>query len=204
MAQRQRTWASGELNMASTAPSTRRWTRAESYQLAELGLFRGQRVELLGGNIVVLSPQKFPHAAATDEVAEVLRGALGAGVWVRAQLPLTLGPWSEPEPDVSVVAGARTDYTDHPATALLIVEISDTTLRYDRGRKANRYARAGVADYWILNLVDRQLEVRRNPVPDPSQRFGFRYADISIRFPPDRVAPLVAPSVQIAVADLFP
>ena len=111
-----------------------------------------------------------------------------------------------PEPDAAVVPGGPRDYatTGHPTTALLIVEVSDTTLSYDRGCKASLYARAKIADYWIVNLVHGRLEVRRNPVPDVSERYGWRYQDVLLLAPPDRIAPLAAPKKHIAVADLLP
>lgn len=194
-----------------TAPSVEEpasflFSREQYHQLGELGWFRGRKVELIAGEIVVQSPQNWLHASTTDRSAEVLRRDLGAGFWVRMQLPLDLGAASpsEPEPDVSVVRGSRGDYTDHPATALLLVEVSDTTLRYDRGPKASLYARAGIGDYWTINLVDRQLEVYRNPVPDQGQDFGFGYAAVAVLGAADFVTPLAAPQVRIAVADLLP
>lgn len=187
-----------------TEPQPRRWTRTEYHTLADMGWFRGQRVELIDGRIMVQSPQNWPHASTTDQVAEVLRDTLGAGYWVRMQLPLDLGEPSEPEPDLSAVVGKRVHYTAHPTTAVLVVEVSDTTLRYDRSQKASLYARAGIDDYWIVNLVDRQLEVRRQPVPDSSQPFGFGYAQETVLTPADFVAPLASPQARIAVADLLP
>src|SRR5262249_53197486 len=127
-----------------------------------------------------------------------------AGVWVRMQLPIDFGPYSEPEPDVSVVAGSRKDYkAGHPTTALLIIEVSDSTLAFDRGRKASLYAMRGIADYWIINLVDVQLEVRRDPRPDPSQPLEYGYADLKILRPGDVLSPLAAPHLVFAVADLL-
>jgi Uma2 family endonuclease len=185
-------------------PEPRRWSKAEYYRMAELGWFQGQRVELLEGEIVVLSPQNRLHAATTDKVAEVLRKVLGPGFWVRMQLPLDLGASTEPEPDVSVVAGARGDYRDHPTTALLVVEVSDTTLRHDRVRKSGLYARAKIADYWMVNLTHRQLEVRRSPVPYAGHRTRARYTSRSVLTAADSISPLVAPHVSIAVLDLLP
>jgi Uma2 family endonuclease len=126
------------------------------------------------------------------------------GVWVRMQLPIDFGVHSEPEPDVSVVPGRRKDYSDaHPKTALLIVEVSRATLAFDRGKKASLYARQGIADYWIINLVDGQLEIRRDPRPDPTQPHGFGYASLTVLQRGDHVSPLNAPGVRIAVEDLL-
>jgi Uma2 family endonuclease len=185
-------------------PRTRLWTRAEFYQLADLGFFQGQRAELIEGKIMVLSPQNGPHASTVDRVAEVLRQGLGSGFWVRMQLPLNFTPSSDPEPDVSVVAGQRDDYTDHPTSALLLVEVSDTTLAYDRRDKASLYARAGIGDYWIVNLVDLQLEVLRNPVPDLTQPYGHGYAHSTIHRSTASVTPLATPALLVRVADLLP
>jgi Uma2 family endonuclease len=145
-----------------------------------------------------------PHCISMDQVAEVLRKLFPVGHWVRMQMPLDFGPHSEPQPDVAVVAGERKHFTDHPTTALLVVEVSDTTLTFDRDRKASLYAQAGIADYWIVNLNDRQLEVYRNPVPDPSQPLGWGYADRTVLSAADVVSPLAAPQAQVAVADLLP
>ncbi len=95
--------------------------------------------------------------------------------------------------------------TQHPTkAAALVVEISEATLRKDRTIKAHLYAQAGFPDYWIVNLVDRQLEVHRNPGPDPSRRGRFRYADVTIVPESGRMSPLAAPQSEIAVADLLP
>src|ERR1700722_7311439 len=184
-------------------PQVKHWTRDEFYRLADLGLFRGQRAELIDGVIMVLSPQNWPHAITVDRAAKLLDRLLAPAFWVRSQLPLSFGPMTEPEPDVSVVTGGPKDYQDHPTFAVLIVEVSDSTLAYDRGPKASLYARAGIADYWIVNLVDRKLEVRRTPVADATQVYGHGYASLTELIPPATVSPLAAPQVSLVVADLI-
>jgi len=185
-------------------PRPRRWTREEYYRMGELGLFHGQRAELIEGEIMVLSPQGPPHSYFTDQVARILRASAWPRVWVRMQLPIDLGLYSEPEPDVSVVAGTPKDYkASHPISALLVVEVSESTLAYDRGRKASLYAMRGIADYWIINLINDQFEVRRDPRPDPSQPFGYGYAGVTVLRPGDVISPLAAPHLVFAVADLL-
>jgi Uma2 family endonuclease len=188
-----------------TAPVPRpgRWTLEEFYRMAEQGLFRNQRAELIGGKIVVMSPQNWPHASAVDHDHEVLKSRFGPGFWVRMQLPLTFRA-SAPEPDISVVRGRRDDYSDHPTTALLLVEISDTTLAFDQGEKASLYAAAQIEDYWIVDLNNRRLEVRRRPIPDAAQPHGFAYADLTTLLPGDSVSPLAAPQISIRVDELLP
>jgi Uma2 family endonuclease len=192
--------------MSIVKPTARRWTRAEYYRLAELGLFRKERVELIEGEIIQMPPQKNFHAVAIGLAEQALQAAFGPGHWIRIQAPLHLRPRSAPEPDLAVVPGHPRDYatSDHPTMALLIVEVSDTTLAYDRTRKASLYARAGIADYWIINLIDQRLEVRRQPVRDRSQRYGWAYADLLSLAAADHVTPLAAPAARIAVADLLP
>jgi Uma2 family endonuclease len=186
-------------------PTPRRWTREEYYRMGELGWFHGQRVELIEGEIVVLSPQKAEHYSRAYRIAELLHDAFAIGHPVRLQGPIDFGPLSEPEPDVAVVVGTWEQYaTHHPRTAVLIVEVSETSLTYDRTRKASLYARAGIADYWIVNLVNNQVEVHRSPRPDPSQFYGHGYTSVTVLVPPAVVNPLAAPQVSLAVADLLP
>jgi Uma2 family endonuclease len=186
----------------SDAPHSRLWTKDEYYRLGELGFFDGMKAELLEGEIVVTSPQKWPHYSELDRVAEVLRWALQGGVWVRTQAPLDLGLVIEPEPDVSVVKGCREDYTAHPTTALLVVEVSETTLAYDREDKASLFAKGKIDDYWVVNLIDCQLEVYRTPAPDASRAHG--YGDVTILRRGDSVSLLAFPGIAIQVDDLLP
>jgi Uma2 family endonuclease len=184
-------------------PRTRLWSKSEFFQMAELGWFEGQRAELVAGEIVVLSPQKFLHASTTDRATEVARAMFGQGYWVRMQLPLDTGKASLPEPDVSVVRGRREDYRDHPTEAVLVIEVSDTTLAFDRDTKSLDYAAAGIRDYWVVNLIDRQLEVYREPIRDPFSASGWRYAQISVLSFIERVSPLARPDQSIGVAEII-
>jgi Uma2 family endonuclease len=187
-------------------PRRRLWTRKEYYRLSALGFFRGQRVELIEGVIVQMPAQKNFHPLTITLAQDALRAAFGPGYWVRVQASLDLRPYSVPDPDLAVVKGNPRDYQTpkNPRTALLLVEVSDTTLRYDRVVKFSLYALVGIADYWIINLVDRQLEVYRNPVPDKSQKYGWGYADEMILTAADFATPLAAPQARVAVADLLP
>ena len=147
-----------------TSPeSMRRWTRVEYDRLIDLGIFQpGEHLELLGGHLIVSEPQGTLHTTAVGLVEDALRLCFGAGWVVRCQMPIALDDESEPEPDVAVVPGTRYDYVlAHPARPALVVEVAESSLTADRGTKAALYARAGINDYWILNLVDRVLEVCR-------------------------------------------
>ena len=189
-----------------TGARVRRWTKAEYYRLGELGFFDGQRVELIEGRLVVMSPQNRTHAGVVERLDCVIRELFGSGYRFRAQLPLDLGLATEPEPDFVVGLGVPLSATTagHPTSALLVIEVSETTLRYDQRDKASLYARGGVQDYWIVNLVDVRVEIYRDPIPDSTQPFGFRYASRVVLVPPAQVAPLALPGRMIAVAELLP
>jgi len=144
---------------------TRRWTRLEYERLIDRGVFReDERLELLDGLLVVNEPQGNSHAVAVDLVAAAFRLSFGEGWLVRVHAPVALGRRSRPEPDVAVVRGSPRDYlAEAPTDPVLVVEVSQTSLALDRARKASVYARAGIADYWIVNLVEGVVEVHRDP-----------------------------------------
>jgi Uma2 family endonuclease len=124
---------------------------------------------------------------------------------VRVQGPLALDDESEPEPDVAVVPGTFRDYVvEHPAQPVLVVEVSESSLALDRDYKGSLYARAGLADYWILNLGDRCLEVYRDPGPDTDTAFGWRYLSVDIVRGDGFVEPLATPGRRVRVIDLLP
>lgn len=192
--------------MAASVPQPRLWTREEYYKMVEAGVLRpDERVELIGGRIVAMSPQNSPHFTAVCLAEDVLRTAFGPGYVVRVQGPLDVSPSSQPEPDIAVVQGHVRDYARaHPTTALLVVEISESTLAFDRGEKASLYASAGVPEYWVVNLVDRRLEVYRDPVPVTGQPYGYGYRSCTYYFAADTVTPAAMPQSTIAVAELLP
>jgi Uma2 family endonuclease len=189
---------------APAKPAVHRWTREEYFRLTDSGHFNGQRVELIDGKIIDMPAQKNGHVIAVEKTQEALKKAFGRKFWVRAQATLDLGPYSVPDPDVAVVPGPRRADVDYPTEAVLVVEVSDTTLWYDRNRKATVYATAGIAEYWIVNLVDGQLEVHRNPVDDRARRNRRRYQTVTVIRPGSAVSPLAAPRSKVAVVNLLP
>lgn len=186
-------------------PRIRRWSRDEFYQMMDLGWFLGQNVELIRGEIIEMPNQKSGHYAAIDKTSRRLEHVFAGGFWVRTQAPIALGGDTEPNPDVSVVSGCREDYLQqHPTTALLLVEVSDSTLRFDRTTKVGIYASAAVADYWIVNLPDRQVEVHRRPIPDPTGEFDFVYGDVQVFRGKQTFCPLAMPTASIMAEELLP
>lgn len=184
----------------------RHWTRSEYDQLIKIGFFReDEPIELLGGQLIVAEPKGTPHSTAIALTVEALRVAFGPGWLLRVQDPVALDDESEPEPDVVVVPGSPRDYlAEHPVRPVVLVEVAESSLGFDRGHKGSLYARAGVADYWIVNLVDETLEIYRQPALDRSAEFGWRYLDVQVLRPGAFVSPLSRPDVTIAVADLLP
>ncbi len=175
------------------------WSRSEYERMVDTGVFSAEaRLELVDGEIVEMSPQKSPHATGTALVEAALRRCFGAGFHLRGQMPLAIDDRSEPEPDVAVVEGKIRDYSSHhPRTAILLVEVADSTLAFDRMKKAEVYARNGIPEYWILNLRDRTLEIHRSPADDS-------YIERSILTAEQSLSPLSAPHARIEVSDLLP
>jgi Uma2 family endonuclease len=192
--------------MKTIYPRTRRWTRAEYDRLIDKGVFRpDERLELLAGQLVVREPQGDPHAFAIELANEALRTAFGSEWRVRVQLPIALDDESEPEPDVSVAPGRLRESSEaKPSRLVLVVEVAQSSLALDREYKGSLYARARVADYWIVNLADRMLEVYRDPVPDASASYGWAYRSVQSLHAGEHVSPLAAPTARIQVADLLP
>jgi Uma2 family endonuclease len=187
-------------------PKTRRWTRVEYERLVDQGIFReDEHLELLDGLLVVREPQGSRHSAAVAALSAVLARAFGAGFHVRPQLPLALDDASEPEPDIVVVRGGAWDYVGaHPSEPLLVVEIAETSLVLDREHKSGLYARAGVADYWVINLPERVIEIYRQPTPATGAPFGWRYRSMQRLAPGATISPLSALQARIAVGEMLP
>lgn len=190
-----------------TAPHPIKWTQEEYYRLYEGNYFLERRVELYNGEILVMPRQTEAHVAGVSLTQDALREAFGPDFWVRARGSLNLSPYTVLDPDIAVVAGSVRSHKGNatPSTALLVVEVSDeSTMEYDERRKARVYAVAGVADFWIVNLVERQLEVYRDPAPDCGSTFGCPYSSRIILGAGDPIAPLATPHVPVSVADLLP
>lgn len=186
-------------------PKNFRWTKEEYHYLAELGLFEGRHTKFLDGEIIEMPTRNSPHATGLTLIDAVLREGFPKNFVFRNQMPLDLGTNYEAVPDVAIVKGKTRDFSEaHPQTADLVVEVSDTSLVYDRGKKASLYARAGIEDYWILNVKDKRLEIYRRPIKDEMAFFGFSYGEIQIFGEDDKAAPLAAPDVLIKIADVLP
>lgn len=179
--------------------SSYRLSRAEYDRAVEAGVFEPDaRLELIDGALLAMTPQGSRHAAAVSLTARELRKAFGERVEIRIQSPLALGDDSEPEPDVAVVPGSARDYRDrHPAEALLVVEVADTSLDRDRTVKQRLYAGAGIPEYWLISLPDARVEVHREAGADGYRRRSTHRAG-------ETIAPAARPGTAIDVGDLLP
>jgi Uma2 family endonuclease len=185
--------------MAIENSDDRRLTREEYERLVIEGFFEPDaRIELLEGLLVEKAPNTPPHATGITIGQIALRRVFTEGFEVWTQSPLALTFDSEPEPDVSVIPGTYREYVwGHPTSAVLVIEVAESSLAQDRGVKARLYARAGIPDYWITNLADRCVEVYRVPKDGAyTSRIVLREGDF--------VSPLARQDVKIAIADLLP
>ena len=154
-------------NPTETVLDIYRWTVEDYHRLVEARILdEDSRVELLNGQIVQMSPIGKLHAACVDRLSDLFRDILGKSVIIRVQNPIIPDAHSEPEPDLSILKRKANFYADghpRPEDILLIVEVADTTLEKDRTTKKELYAAVGIAEYWIINLPDRQVEQYLDP-----------------------------------------
>jgi Uma2 family endonuclease len=186
--------------MVTATVEPNHWTREEYERMVEAGAFESSKVELVDGTLYEVTPQTSRHAGLTAKISEILSEVDPGEHLLRHHSPLSVPGNSLPEPDIAVVPPdpAGDYYTGgHPTTAVLVVEIADSSLQYDREVKAQTYARAGIPEYWILNLVSGQLEIHRNPI-------GDAYRNRAVLGPADEVSPLFASGAVIPVAHLLP
>ena len=178
----------------------RKFTVAEYYRMAEVGiLHHTERVELLDGEIIVMSPIGIPHATGVRRMERVLHQALGAAAAISVQNPVRLDDHSEPEPDIALLRFREDDYaTAHPGPAdiLVVMEVSDSTLDFDREIKSKRYAAAGIPETWVMNLPGDCIDRLDQPGP-------AGYARHTVFRRGDKISPAALPDLEFAVADLL-
>lgn len=176
-----------------------RVTLEQYHRMIETGVLdEDDRVELLNGVMIEMSPQSELHMRAIVLLTKELNRSLPDDLEVRPQGPLTFLPDSEPEPDLAVVRLAETRRDRHPSTALLVIEVSDSTLRKDRSVKSALYARAGIPEYWIVNVRDGVVEA--NAEPDAATG---RYQSLTTLRPGDVLSSPLLPGFSFEVATLF-
>lgn len=185
----------------ATPFTLRQWTVAEYQKMAAAGIFHPEeRVELIAGQIIRMSAKGTAHTSAVGRTAKVLRRLLENRADIRTQDPIQLDNFSEPEPDIAVVKIDSLDYADHhPTTSelFLIIEVADSSFKYDRETKGKVYAQSRIRDYWVLDVINRKLHVFREPTQE-----GY---DSEVIFTEDAIVlSLQFPAIAIAIAQILP
>lgn len=181
--------------------SLKRWSVQDYHRMSELGLLDpDERTELIAGHITLMAAKGTPHVTSLYLLANMLREQLGSTALIRTQDPIQLDDFSEPEPDLAIVRGTVLDYAEQhprPSDVYLIVEVADSTLNYDCETKDKLYARAGITDYWVLDLRNRQLHIFRDLTPTG-------YTSHLILTEPNQVSPLAFPSLTLSLTSILP
>jgi Uma2 family endonuclease len=178
----------------------RQITVTEYHQMAEMGIFHPEeRLELISGQIIKMAAKGTTHEAAITRTQRIFNQRLGDKVLIRTQSPIKLDDYSEPEPDIAIVKTNALDYEDHhpqPSEIFLIIEIADSSLKYDREVKTSAYAKSGIIDYWVLDLNGRKLYVYRLPNAEGYQSESILGENLTI-------SPLAFPECKITIKELL-
>ncbi|MEG4169550.1 MULTISPECIES: Uma2 family endonuclease [unclassified Microcoleus] len=189
-----------------TAVTVKRFSIAEYHRLGELGFFApDDRVELIRGEIIIMGAKGTFHSVCNSLLLGDLYPLLRKRAIVRGQEPIILSADSEPEPDVVIACNRSDNYLSshpEPPDILLVIEVADSTLKYDRRTKLSLYAESGISDYWIFNLVDIQLEMHSEPYQ--KQRGGFDYRVKRVVLPHEVVVIPGFPDLSLDLSAVFP
>jgi Uma2 family endonuclease len=189
------------LTLAVEPAAVKYWTVQDYHRMGEMGILApDERTELINGQIVLMAAKGTPHVTSLCLLANELRDQLGNTALVRTQDPIQLDDWSEPEPDLVIVRGTVLDYCDRhprPNDVELVVEVADSTLKQDCEIKDKLYAQAGITDYWVLDLKNRQLHIFRHPTPTG-------YTHHLILTEPNAITPLAFPALSLSLTNLLP
>jgi Uma2 family endonuclease len=183
-----------------TETTKKLFTVDEYYRMAEAGILsRRQRTELINGEIIEMSPMKARHAAVVTRVNELFIPAVKGKALLRPQLPLRLNDFNEPEPDIVLLKPRQDSYASRhpgPSDVFLVVEIADSSLKYDRDVKLPLYATSRIPEVWIVDLRSDTLLVYRQPA-GKTYKIALRYRES------DRVSCLKFPQVEVGVDDIL-
>ena len=183
-----------------TEPSPFHFTVDDYYMLAEIGVLgENTRTELIEGEIIEMPPSSPEHSGHVDAVTDIFHGKLQSKYRIRCQMAVRVSQITEPEPDIAVFKARADKYTKShptPADALLVVEVSKSTLDYDLKRKAGIYAKAGIKEYWVLDLNARRLHVFTRPV-------GGIWKQHRTLTPREEVQSATVPELKLKVSELF-
>ena len=179
----------------------KRWRVQDYHRLSELGILdTNERTELIAAQITLMAAKGTSHATSLYLLANALRDQLGSTALIRTQDPIQLDDFSEPEPDLAIVRGTVLDYAERhprPRDVYLVVEVADSTLKHDCETKDKIYAQAGITDYWVIDVKNRQLNIFRDPTP-----MGYRSHLILTE--PNQAGPLAFSSLVLSLTSILP
>ena len=185
-------------------PGPALWTLEEFHRAKYSGFWEGRKILLIEGELIEMPNPGPVHNSALGLADYCFKAIFARGYWVRVQMPMVLGINTDPLPDLAVVAGDPRTVVANPETARLVLEVSDSTLSYDRGEKASLYAAAGIADYWVVDVVNRQVLVHRDPKLNATAKYGSSYSSVTALSPGQSIAPLAAPQRAVDAGELLP
>ena len=193
------TYPPSEVDAEASQPTPRRFSVDEYYAMAQAGILaRNERVELIDGEIITMSPIGNPHGAGVDRATDLLVPLVTGRAIVRVQAHVRLADDCQPEPDLTLLARRDDFYSTEapgPSDVLLLIEVADSSLSYDRNRKLPLYARHAIPEVWIENIPTRQIEAYRAPV-------NGEYTDTRIYRPGDTISPQAFPDIELPVIRL--
>ncbi|WP_310427917.1 Uma2 family endonuclease [Chamaesiphon sp. VAR_48_metabat_135_sub] len=177
------------------------WTVQDYYRMSELGILDpNERTELIDGQIIIMTAKGTPHVTTLQLLATNLQDQLGKSALIRTQDPIRLDNFSEPEPDLAIVKGTILDYNEHhpvPNDIDLIIEVADSTLKQDCEVKDKLYARSSIAEYWVVDIKNRQVHIFRDPTPTG-------YTSQLILTETHSISPLAFPNLSLSIASILP
>lgn len=187
------------------APRPIKWTCDDLYKMEALPSVRDRKIMLIDGEVLVMAAPSELASISHQLTENCLRPIFPPDQYsIRSQLGMFFGINTDPVPDIAVVIGPPRAHAYHPRTALLVVEVADTSFAFDTGDKASLYAAAGIQDYWVIDVNDRRLHVFRDPQPDATAKYGATYKNVRALVHTDTIAPLAAPTNAVSVGDLLP
>jgi Uma2 family endonuclease len=186
---------------SSSAIQLKYWTVQDYHRMSDLGIIDPtERTELIAGHIVLMTAKGTPHVITLQLLATNIQEQLGKSALIRTQDPIRLDNFSEPEPDLAIVKGSILDYAErHPAPEdiYLVVEVADSTLKQDCEVKDKLYAGSNIAEYWVVDIQNRQVRIFRDPTPDG-------YGSQLMLSATHAVSPLAFPEITLSIESILP
>jgi Uma2 family endonuclease len=196
--------ASSSSSAYISVPPSKHWTVDEFHAHFGEPTYSNHQFMLIEGEVLERPTPTPLHCAGIGLVQQALQVAFDEVACIRSQMPLVLSSTTDAMPDLAVVAGTPRDYPQYPRSAQLVVEVAESSLAYDTRDKANLYAAGGIAEYWVVDLVNRQLHVFRDPTIDAAQPFGAYYHSRQSLDVGATTNALSMPNGAIKVSDLMP